>query len=570
MVQTRVEVYESDGSTLLYTLKNFAADIKVKQILTSQVGNFVFTLQSPMSASSSSGFNDIVKHCLAKIWIEDGIINSAVDTPKCVGRVQTVKHDGGKDGVVKVVSGFDQGEILLRRITERRTWISETAHDIVVGLATDLGLGTGQIAADANVVSSLTVDNHTYMDILKKLSDYWVDASHKVQKDFYVDGSLNLVWKARPIRTTGVITPKFGQDYLSYSLVDDGSIGQLHNDITVYGRLNRFNPKNPDPTNPLLVGRTYPVNGDAWTWGTGWVQDIGTISQESGLSPKIGADMLKALCDPSGGGPTPYQTQFHRSISPALNVEGTSGYTQLQFWFFRHGIFATSPPGFTCKLYCPDTSNYYEWDIPDAAGDDVFEQRFAALGQGNTYDATDNPTGQWIAHGSPNWDWISGIQFFTQQFAPGAYWCLDGLCFSYGRWRANAVDSGSVTDYDSHQVSMTDDDLNSDAECLVRAESLLTQESLPIRRLDFSIKGTDNVLLGDQIPVTLPPEGLTASNYHVASILQECSGKGWTAGLTLLDSILQRKLPASSPGEHTIREFRRLIDVARGVTRVGK
>jgi hypothetical protein len=85
------------------------------------------------------------------------------------------------------------------------------------------------------------VRTESYWSILQKVSDYWYDASTKVQKDFCVDTDGELVWKARPWRTVGVETLTLLHDY---KLTQD--ILASKNSITVYGAANSFLPNDKD------------------------------------------------------------------------------------------------------------------------------------------------------------------------------------------------------------------------------------------------------------------------------------------------------------------------------------
>ena len=71
---------------------------------------------------------------------------------------------------------------------------------------------------------------------MQQISDYWVNAGTKLQKDFYVDKDEVLQWHDRPLRTgANVETFTYGEgnDFQSYSLKYD--ILPIKNKITVYG-----------------------------------------------------------------------------------------------------------------------------------------------------------------------------------------------------------------------------------------------------------------------------------------------------------------------------------------------
>lgn len=502
-------------------------------------------------------FNDVVKQDLVKIWIERHTINPAVDIAKMVGRVQTVQATGKKDGLAKVITGLDQGEILQRRLTGRKSWTGKTANEIVTELATDLSLGTSKISADAHTIASLVIDDQTYFEVLKKTSDYWVSAGVQINKDFYVDEVNDLVWKARPFRTTGVIKPTYKTDFTDYTLVTDAAIGELHNRINVYGKRVPFNAKDL-----ATIGRKYPVDGDAWTYDANWVVILGTLVQQL-TTPKVGTD----CCTVAGDGS---YTADVKHLHTMCSVDGVAGFSQNEFWLRKVGAFDAS--GIVLRIHAPDGSNYFQTNFAEPASDGVWTYYIRALGPNNMNDAINNPTGEWfIGAGAPSWDKMSAVEFLTQQFAPTSWWDIDGLCYSYGRWRHTAYDPTGAGIYGLHETTFTDDDLGSDAECQVRAESLLFQEKDPVQRLDFSVRGTSNVQLGDQIAITLPPENLSAANFQLMTIEHETVlNEGWVSKLTLLGTNYTRKVPPRTTHDAILRELKRHQELGRGMRKAGK
>lgn len=560
MVNTRVEIYAKNGTTLKYALDNYCDDINVKSHLTSQIGNFHLAVPTQKGGDTHYKFNDVVKQDLVKIWIENSSINPGTDTPKMVGRVQSVSAQGKKDGIIKVINGLDQGEVLQRRITSRKSWVGLTANQIVTELANDLSLGTSKISSDVNVIASLVIDDQAYFEVLKKLSDYWISAGTQIKKDFYVDEVADLVWKARPFRTTPVITPVYKQDFIDYTLVNDGVIGELHNRINVYGKRVPFNAKDLN-----TIGRTNPVNGDSWTYDATWVATLGTVTQQTVPAPKVGSDYCMMTVDPST-----FEVKI-KHVNTACSVDGNAGYSQIQFWLERKGVFAL-PYDIQLSIHAPDSSNYFITHFTDPGVDWTWTFYIRALGPNNMYDAINNPTGEFtVGAGTPNWDKMSALEFYTMQFNATDQWDLDGLCYSYGRWRNTASDATSQTAYDLHETSYTDDDLSSDAECQARAESLLFQMKDPIKRLDFAVKGTNRVKLGDQLAITLPPENLSAANFQVTS-LEHATVKteGWATKLTMLGTGSTRKMPPITAKDAVTRELRRYAELTRGLKFVGK
>jgi hypothetical protein len=554
--QNTVIIYDKDDH-IKHTLENHAI-IRAKQFLTSQIGNFTINTTSFDDIPKLGTYTDVVTWDKVAIWIKDGTINTTTDTPIFKGRVTSTTGTFGDGGAI-TISGLDQGEVLLRRIKTHKLWTATDAHDIVDAICADLGLGTAHVEANANHVT-LPIDIQTYWDVLKKVSDYWVDAGNQIKNDFYVNSDLELVWAARPLRTAAVETLTFGEDFAQYTLTTDGS--EIKNHLAIYGKKTPFNAKDPNS-----IGRKYPVNGDSWTYDANWVATEGTISSANASpAPKVGATWLKCLSDAAA------RTHFHHHVEGlTFWVEGVEGYGILEFWACRHG--APAVGSFKCRIYCPDVGNSYETILADPGVDDTWAHYYMALGTSNTYNATTNPDGIWtVTAGSPSWDTMKGIEFESLHLTGETDFIgLDGLSFSYGRWRSLVENAASQTAYGIRDTAIVDDDLATDAECEIRGQSLLWQMKDPVQRLDITVPGSNNLLLGDRLPITLLVENLTAANFDVISVEHVLTcGTGWICNLSLQGSVNHRVLSANKPSEIIVRELRRQSDVARGVTIVGR
>lgn len=553
-----VEIY-SRSDVLRYRLEDVVLGLRVKQILTSQIGNFSFFIPRLTGASY---YNDVAIWDKVAIWIKDGVINTGVDTPRLKGRVNSTTGTSSMEGLFKMVSGVDQGEVLLRRIKTHKIWEATDAHDIVDAICADLGLGTAHVAANANHVT-LPIDLQSYWDVLRKVSDYWVDVANQIKNDFYVNSDFELVWFDRltGCRTVGVETLTYGEDYKEYSLITEGS--EIKSHLAIYGKKTPFNAK--DPTS---IGRKYPTGGDGWTYDFMWTATEGTISQGvAAPAAKVGATWTKCLSDAAGN------THFHHHVEGlTFWVEGVEGYGILEFWACRHGMPAANT--FKCNIYCPDASNYYQTILADPGVNDTWAHYFLALGVHNTYNAITNPEGIWlVGAGAPSWETMKGIEFEATQASPeNDYVGIDGLSFSYGRWRNLVEDATSQTDFGQRDTGIVDDDLASDSECQIRGKSLVYQMKDPVQRLDVTVPGNSNLLLGDRLPITLPLENLTATNFDIISIEDTLlnANSGWFCNLSMQGSLNHRVLAANKPIEVIVRELRRQSDVARGLTIVGR
>lgn len=537
----KIEVWQ--GGSLLHTITD-ALSIRVREVLTDAVGTFEFAV-----ATKNNGdyvYNDVNVYDTVKIWID---YDSVGATPLTVGKIYRISAPlKTEQGFLRLFYGKNQGEVLERRVKGRKAWSSTAASTIVTEIANDLGLGTSEIESDTTSVT-LTTDVDTYFDLLKKLSDYWYDAGNQIKKDFYVDVNNNLVWKSRPLRTTGVETLSVGEEILSYVLTHDAT--QLKNNITVYGKREVYNPSKYGQTakvqNPTVHGYTHPSDGDSWTWSSGWTATVGSVAQGT-TNPKVGSDYVEATSDSNG------DWQFSRTFSPTIHVEGNAGFPMLEFWCRRNVLLEGAPH--QVRIFAPDSSNYFYTTFEDPGTNGVWGFNIFSLGDNNVYDADQNPDGQWRTVGSPSWETLGGIEFYID-VGEGTYvFDVDGLCFSFGRYRYTVSNSASQTNYGRRDLVVVDDDLNSTAECQRRAESLLYQKKDPVRRLDIVTNGNTNLLLGDQLKITLPAENISSENFYVMTVEHLfTAGQGWTTAVGLIDTLNTRIPPPITMEEIVRQEF---------------
>jgi len=547
----KIEIWDSTPA-LIHTITSDAIDIKVKETLTQAIGTFSFTLPTVKGLPNPYFFTDVAVNDTVKIWLD---YENVSGDPVTVGRIYQITTPLTlNSGYLRHFACSNQGEILQRRIKTRKAWEGVGASTIVTELATDLGLGTGQITADATSVT-LTTDGETYFDVLRKVSDYWFNAGTQVKKDFYVDVDDNLVWKSRPIRTAGVETLTVGENILSYNLLRD--VLPVKNKIWVYGAAT---PYDPNRAVVNFAGRTYPSDGDSWTYGTGWTASKGTLSSDA-TNPKVGANDLRCTSDAS------HDCGFYRSFSQ-LSVEGKEGFTALQFWGRRDALLAT---WHHIRLWCPNITNNFEWDFGDPGVNDVWKFKIARLGENNTYDADTNPNGQWhLGAGSPTWNNIQGIEFMVDS-GLDFHWDTDGLCFSYGRWRGLAEDVASQTSYCQRDTMMIDDFLLSDSECTKRAETLLYQLKDPVNRLDVLVVGNPNIKIGDRLSITIPAEGISAASYDVVTVEHSLAKEsGFTTRATLVNSANTRTPPANSLQEILVSQNRKQTELGKGLQLIAR
>ena len=548
-----LKIYDA-SDVLQYTLTSEALSIITHMGLNEDVGWFTIVLPTVQAGIPSSyAYTDIAKNWRVKLWLD---WDTATDTgtPEFMGKVvntQTVNPD--EQGFVRIISGKGNSEILERRIKSRTVYPNIAADLVFIELASDLSL-TDDFDADASLVT-LTVDEESYLNFTKRLSDYWVNAGTQLKKDFLVDARNYFVWKDRPMRTAGVETLS---TFLDHNVIRDGT--QIKNNIKVYGRKVPYVGLT-DASNQFQVyqifGRKDPTDGDGYTYAAGWTATTGTLSQANAAPvPQVGSDYLK--CTVPGG--APFHCDFQRDFTAPVSCEGYAGYGAVEWWSFRHSLGNT-----TCRLLCPDDSNYYYLGFVTSDVDDTWKFHRYSLGLANTYSAA-NPTGQWTASGSPDWERITGIRFINVTgTASGQYMGIDGLCFNFGRWRSSASNGLSQTNYGQNDLTVINDDLNSDAECQTHAETLLYQRKDPVVRLDLKVQGNNNILVGDRLAITLAAEGISAQNFYVTSVEHHFSKPdSWVTIATLVDSVNTRRAPNATPQDAVLSELRRQREIGMG------
>jgi hypothetical protein len=203
----KIETYT--GTTLDHTITDEATG-HVKDVLNG-IGTFNFTLPTARGIPATPyAYTDIAVSDKAKFYFWYSDKESCPATPQFVGRITKISAPLA-DSYYRIFEGKLHSEILQRRLQPAQYWNNVEVGTIPIEVATDLGLGTGLIALDATHVTVYS-SNDTYLDLLKKISDYWVNAGSQVKKDFYVDvGDAghplgHLIWDVRPLRTTDVET----------------------------------------------------------------------------------------------------------------------------------------------------------------------------------------------------------------------------------------------------------------------------------------------------------------------------------------------------------------------------
>ena len=532
----KIEVWQNDS--LLYTITDEALNIRIKKTLTNSVGTFTFTL--PVKFGNSYRYNDINLFDTVKIWLGYGSVSG---DPELVGKITRINGPlSTREGYIRIFSGRDQGEILLRRFKRNKRWATTDASTIITEIANDLGLGTSEIETDTTDVD-LTVEAEPYFDVLQKVSDYWYDATTQIKKDFYVDVDNNLVWKSRPIRTSGVETLTIGDNIISYNVLRD--VETVKNKIYVYGAQQA----------------SMPPDKDAWTESlTNWTAEEGTLSLEADsdtATPQVGTYLIRCKkTDPTGEVDIIFQYNLTTEEQTRLkNPNSISLYSEI------------SPIGadyYRISLLAPDTSNYYWTNLSTEAG---WTLQGISLGPGNEYSSS-NTNRDWRVVGSPSWQIITAIRFHGKWPSGGSgdYFCdVDGLFLEPAYYFGEAENSTSQTNYGLREAKFVDSNLMSDNECTKRAETLLYQLKDPTIRLDLVCLGNTNIKIGDRITMSIPAENINNVDFDVITVEHILNQAGFITQVTMINTAETRTPPPASVNEVLFRKFAFLKETAKGI-----
>jgi hypothetical protein len=507
----RLKIYDTDDA-LTHTITDDVLNCAFTDICTTDVGSFTFTV--PTINGLNNAYDNIGNNYL--VQIELGYDGSY--THLFSGRITDFTTQTAKDQVVRVFEGKGLGATLERRFKRNKRWQNVAASDIVLELVLELS-GEGELSGSTitndATEETITVDTESYFDVLKKVSDYWYDGSTKVTKDFGIDKTNHLFWKSRPIRTVGVETIT---NIANYTL--KAAILGSKNDITVYG----------------AASAPYPLNRDAFTesaTAVGWVANNGTVTGATGgIGVKEGTYRI--------------HTEANSTISISYVLPKRiflRDINRINFWY-NHNAY-----GPKVYLYAPDSSNCFYANL--TAADSTWAFFEGSLGENSEYDADERPTGIWYKVGDPNWWDIEEIAFISTTSVGVFTFDFDKLYFYPERWVANATDPTNIGVYEKRESEYRDDKLLTLEECTKRANTLLYQQKDRVLRLDFTVPGNINILLGDRLTIDLPRDNITAQPFDVVSVTQAYNKSpiGFQTTVHTLGTADTRRLPPLTPLE---------------------
>jgi hypothetical protein len=510
--------------------------------MTTESSTFDFTLEGMEDLSYV--YNDIGANFKVAIYMGYGTLDAG--DVQLVGKILKINGVVSTEGIIRHFEGKDLGEVLERRQKTNKRYQEEQADHIPSDVATELGLG---ISKDFDTTTeTITVRTEPYWDMMKRVSDYWYDGATKVQKDFYVDNgdgghpNGHLVWKARPLRTVGVESLVYGEDFKKYDIIYD--LLPSKNKITVYGAPSAFLPNDKDE---------WTEDSDT----TNWTASSGTLTfTDTPVTPEEGVKCV--ICSHSDtSAPYAQDITFQRAL-PNITLRNINS---LNFYYYP-GTTAPVYANQTCKLLCPDSSNYFKLRTFTGASN-TMHWLTVPLGESTIYDAAENPTGVWDAVGSPNWWSIQAIEFHGDSTGSSGtlFMGIDKLYFSPDRWMGFAEDPTNQGIYDIREGEYTDENLLSNDECVKRAESLLMQLKEKTVGVSFTVAGNTNILRGDRIPLTLPPDNISAVDFDVVAVEHNFNSSGlWTTPQLVIGPDI-RVFPPQTPTEALNRNIKQLKTV---------
>ena len=532
----KIEIYNL-ADTLVYTITD-PLEVHVKDILTSGVSTFNFTV------SALKGFlnnYDAIGHFYrVKIYIGQGTLTSSDLILNGRALKQTTTYAPPPSGCLRKIEGEGMGEVLKRRFKINKRWYGEPAENIPIEAANDLDLGYSIVNDTTNV--TLGVYSENYFELMQRISDYWVNAGLQLKKDFYVDNgdvpepNGYLYWKPRPLRTEGVESLIAGINVANYTVVSD--VLPVRNNITVKGAANSY----------------FPSDRDQWTENdsTGWTCVIGTLQHNAG------GGILGTYCvqlNTEGSEPTIGKANITHELVNLRDI------TTLKFWHYN----AAAPDVVAVvRILAPSSiSAYFQADINNGGSTATMES--FELGQNNTFDASLNPTGQWVQYGNANWEAMQGIEFeFRANIIPITAYKIDALHYLPYRHSYLATDPTSINNFGQRDAEYINDNLLSDSEVESHGEALLYQQQNPTIRIDATLtRFNSNVKKGDRCPVTLPMDNISAIDFDVVSVehaFVKDIGAGTSA--TLIYSGDTRKLPPRTLNESLVASVADLKRVA--------
>ena len=399
-------------------------------------------------------------------------------------------YDESEDPIAALrVAGRCWGEKLFRKLVTK-TYENQKGEAIVKDLI-DYYVGLSHVRDATELIQDtsttytlLDYENTPVMDILKYIANS-ADLSGVIGFDFRVAPDAKFEFFPRNSKTSSINL----SERLEVSEYER-SIFRKRDKIFVFG----------------AAEKKYPLNGDSWTETldinndtiNDWVSDTGTGSVSLATDRKAaGSYSIKHTTS------VPDYYGRLRLIIPSGWQPNLNKYPTLQFQINRESAFS----GETTIILVDNAGRWAAKEYNIQANKWILQKFNVGKKYANEW--------QGSQINSFNWEIINEI-FWDMHFSgagTGSFW-VDNLFFNSARWSA-VYGSGQ------REYSETDEELHTDAECLLRAKALYnylsgTAEYLKVTSnvIDY---GTTPILAGDRIWVTVPNENIDGY-YRVISV----------------------------------------------------
>lgn len=413
------------------------------------------------------------------------------------------------------VKGRCWGEKLFRRVITK-TYENQKGEAIVKDLI-DYYVGLSHVRDSTELIEDtdttytlLEYENTPVFDVLKYIASS-ADKNGAIGFDFRVEPDAKFAFfpknsKTSPVSLSDLIeSSEYRRD-----------IHRIRNRIMTYGAREK----------------PYPLDVDGQPWSDSLTEDLTQV--EYWLEHTLGK------WEPMTGNTTmSIETSNVFQGSNCVKATCTAYMYYVSFWwvFPDNYVNANQYPAlvFAIKADNSHTLNH-SIELHDGTGDDNVVWRGFTIPKAGEWqiiklELGKNHVDEWTESSFNisdfRWDLIRGVRFIVNQKSGqfGDVW-VDIFHFGKGRWNARRPleaqePTSSQTAYGVRELVEVDEELHSDNECDLRAKALLAHlensaESITIRStvIDY---GTNTLLPGDKIHVTLPNENIDA-DYRIASV----------------------------------------------------
>jgi len=401
------------------------------------------------------------------------------------------------------VRGRCWGERLFRRVVTKK-YENQKGETIVKDLL-DNYVGLSHVRDSTELVENtdttytlLEYENTPVFDILKYIAES-ADKLGVIGFDFRVEPEGKFAFFPRNSKTSSVSLSELIE--VSEYRKD---IHRIRNKITVFGAAEKA-----VPTDKMAWNETLDINSDEtddWSSGTG----SGSVALDS-TEKIVGNYSVKHTTNSSDY----YGCLVLNLASAGLTVD-CNKYPSFTFQIKEESAFSGA---ITVQIeeYHDGTWQVARREIGISPGEDWSLQSFG-VGEKNKDEWT------YSVFNTKEFDWryVQKILFYAHfsGTGTGSFW-VDNLFFNKRRWEATEQDTGSQSSYGLRELVEVDEELHSDNECSLRAKALLAHLKDPAEYITVKSTvidyGTDRLLPGDKIHVTLPNENIDG-DYRIVSV----------------------------------------------------